>query len=314
LEPRRDPMLDFAVKDTWRIFRIMGEFVEGFETLSRVKGVAIFGSSRTQPGSADYERAEKMGRALAKAGYAVITGGGPGDMEAANKGALEAGGEFWLGRALRADVAVWKRSIRNQGDPNVFFGTTVIFPNAVDRGEAKGLDLRLEMPRRAGFSGFVTYTLAKVDQYGPINGGLFLEADVIEIGPGTKFTPDHDQRHALSGEVSYENDRVGLWLALAGRYRSGTPLDVDEEGLAELAERPGAELVDIEGKRVEPYAVLDVLAGQRLIRRRGVEVSARASVFNVTNARYAFNFGNPFSGTHFGAPRSFRLDLRLALR
>ena len=86
-------MLDFAVKDTWRIFRIMGEFVEGFETLSRIRGVAIFGSSRTQPGSPDYERAEKMGRALAKAGYAVITGGGPGDMEAANKGALEAGGE-----------------------------------------------------------------------------------------------------------------------------------------------------------------------------------------------------------------------------
>jgi uncharacterized protein (TIGR00730 family) len=86
-------MLDFAVKDTWRIFRIMGEFVEGFETLSRVKGVAIFGSSRSQPGSPDYDRAEKMGRALAKAGYAVITGGGPGDMEAANKGALEAGGE-----------------------------------------------------------------------------------------------------------------------------------------------------------------------------------------------------------------------------
>ncbi len=86
-------MLDFAVKDTWRIFRIMGEFVEGFETLSRIKGVAIFGSARSQPGSADYAYAEKMGRAVAKAGFAVITGGGPGDMEAANKGALEAGGE-----------------------------------------------------------------------------------------------------------------------------------------------------------------------------------------------------------------------------
>lgn len=87
-------MLDFAVKDTWRIFRIMGEFVEGFETLSQInKGVAIFGSARSTPGSADYRRAEEMGRALARAGHAVITGGGPGDMEAANKGAIEAGGE-----------------------------------------------------------------------------------------------------------------------------------------------------------------------------------------------------------------------------
>ena len=86
-------MLDYAVKDTWRIFRIMGEFVEGFETLSQIEGVAIFGSARSAPGGADYQRAEDMGRALAKAGYAVITGGGPGDMEAANKGAIEAGGE-----------------------------------------------------------------------------------------------------------------------------------------------------------------------------------------------------------------------------
>lgn len=86
-------MLDFAVKDTWRIFRILGEFVEGFETLSQIMGVTIFGSARTQPGSPDWERAEALGRALAKAGYTVITGGGPGDMEAANKGALEAGGE-----------------------------------------------------------------------------------------------------------------------------------------------------------------------------------------------------------------------------
>jgi uncharacterized protein (TIGR00730 family) len=86
-------MLDFAVKDTWRIFRIMGEFVEGFETLSTVKGVSIFGSARSEPGSPDYRRAEAMGRTLARAGFAVITGGGPGDMEAANKGALEAGGE-----------------------------------------------------------------------------------------------------------------------------------------------------------------------------------------------------------------------------
>jgi uncharacterized protein (TIGR00730 family) len=86
-------MLDYAVKDTWRVFRIMGEFVEGFETLSQIEGVSIFGSARSAPGSRDYQRAEEMGRALAKAGYAVITGGGPGDMEAANKGALEAGGE-----------------------------------------------------------------------------------------------------------------------------------------------------------------------------------------------------------------------------
>ena len=94
LDQPDDSLPDLAVRDTWRIFRIMGEFVEGFETLSQLpKAVGIFGSARSAPGSPDYQFAEEMGRALAKAGYAVITGGGPGDMEAANKGALEAGGE-----------------------------------------------------------------------------------------------------------------------------------------------------------------------------------------------------------------------------
>ncbi len=267
-----------------------------------------------QPPQAEYLLLSSSPQAQELSPFAEELGTGGADIRAERQTAFEAGAEFWLGGALRADVAVWKRSIRNQGDPNVFFGTTVIFPNAVDRGETKGLDVRLELPRRAGFSGFVTYTLAKIDQFGPINGGLFLEDDIIEIGPGTKFTPDHDQRHAVSAEVGYQNDRIGLWVALDGRYRTGTPLEVDEEELPELAERPGAELVDFEAERTKPYAVFDVLAGQRLIRRRSFELSARAAVFNITSARYAFNFGNPFSGTHFGAPRSIRLDLRLALR
>lgn len=64
--------------------------------------------------------------------------------------------------------------------------------------------------------------------------------------------------------------------------------------------------------RVKPHATLDLRVAKRLVRRARFELVAQASVLNVANARYAFNFGNPFSGTHFGAPRSARLDLRLA--
>lgn len=159
----------------------------------------------------------------------------------------------------------------------------------------------------------MSYTLSKVDQFGPINGGLFLEDDVVEIGPGTRFTPDHDQRHALSAELSLENERRGVWVSLAGRYRSGTPLEVAADELDELAARPGADLVDFEQERVKPYATLDLRVAKRLLRRQRFELSARASLLNLLDARYAFNFGNPFSGTHFGAPRGVRLDLRLAL-
>ena len=85
---------DFVTADTWRVFRIMAEFVEGFEALSQIPpAVTVFGSARARPGDADYRYGEELGRALAQAGHAVITGGGPGHMEAVNKGAFEAGGQ-----------------------------------------------------------------------------------------------------------------------------------------------------------------------------------------------------------------------------
>ncbi len=83
---------DFTAKDTWRIFRIMAEFVEGFEMLSKIPpAVAVFGSARVLPGSDAYDKAEAVAALLGKNGYSVITGGGPGVMEAANKGSAEAG-------------------------------------------------------------------------------------------------------------------------------------------------------------------------------------------------------------------------------
>lgn len=79
---------------TWRIFRIMAEFVEGFQFLSGLsREVTIFGSARLPPTNRWYQEAVKLGQMLAKEGYSVVTGGGPGIMEATNKGAYEAGGE-----------------------------------------------------------------------------------------------------------------------------------------------------------------------------------------------------------------------------
>ena len=83
-----------SIDESWRIFRIMAEFVEAIETLSRVKhAVSIFGSARTKPDDPYYEKAELLARRLVEKGFGVITGGGPGVMAAANKGAAEAGGQ-----------------------------------------------------------------------------------------------------------------------------------------------------------------------------------------------------------------------------
>ncbi|HLU97074.1 MAG TPA: TIGR00730 family Rossman fold protein [Thermobifida alba] len=89
---RRGPT-DWVHTDPWRVLRIQSEFVEGFGMLSEVgRAVCVFGSARIKPGSPYYKLGETIGHKLVQAGYTVITGGGPGLMEAANKGAAEAGG------------------------------------------------------------------------------------------------------------------------------------------------------------------------------------------------------------------------------
>jgi uncharacterized protein (TIGR00730 family) len=85
---------DLTIKDTWRMFLIISEFVEGFETMPQVyPAVTIFGSSRSLPKSPTYKKTEVIARLLVENGFNVVSGGGPGIMEAANKGAARAGGK-----------------------------------------------------------------------------------------------------------------------------------------------------------------------------------------------------------------------------
>jgi uncharacterized protein (TIGR00730 family) len=100
-------------KESWRLFRILAEFVEGFEVLPRVyPGVTIFGSARTKPDDPDYQKAEKLAELLVRAGFSVITGGGPGIMEAANKGASNAGG-YSVGLNIRLPMEQEPNSYAN---------------------------------------------------------------------------------------------------------------------------------------------------------------------------------------------------------
>jgi uncharacterized protein (TIGR00730 family) len=105
-------------EDPWRVFRIMAEFVDGFETMSKVcPAVTIFGSARVKRTDADYKAAQKIARQLAKNHFAIITGGGPGIMEAANRGAAEV-----KGRSVGLNI-----TLPNEQKPNRFSNVPVNF-------------------------------------------------------------------------------------------------------------------------------------------------------------------------------------------
>jgi hypothetical protein len=105
-----DTQVTFIKEDPWRIFRIMAEFVDSFEAMSRAgPSVTVFGSARVRPGNPYYEAAVELAKGLAKHNLTVITGGGPGTMEAANKGAAQA-----KGRSVGLNIALPHEQVGNR--------------------------------------------------------------------------------------------------------------------------------------------------------------------------------------------------------
>jgi outer membrane receptor protein involved in Fe transport len=241
--------------------------------------------------------------------FASESGGGE-LIRAERTSAYEAGFAQGVLGHFRLDAAYWRRDFRNVSDPNVFFSTTVIFPNSVAEGFARGIDIRLDFARRRGWTAYASYANQRILQTGPINGGLFLTDEFIDLGPGVKFIPDHDQRNVFAFGVMYDYHK--FWISFTGRHESGSPLEVDEMDLEELREQPGADLVDFDRARIKPYTVFNLAAEIELFKEERVTAGLQLEAQNILNKRFAYNFGNPFSGTHFGHPRLIGARLRLA--
>ena len=244
-------------------------------------------------------------------------GEGGADIHPEKLSAWEAGFAQDIGGLIRLDAAYWWRNFRNVGDPNVFFNTTIIFPNSVTSGFSRGVDVRLDVPERRelpGWSGWLSYTNMRILQTGPINGGLFLSDEFIEIGPGTKFIPDQDQRNTGAFGIVYHHQRSGLMLSLTGRHESGVPLEVDADRLEELKSAPGAELVNFDRGRVKPRTIFNLSAGIDLFKSDKVASTVQLDIMNIANRGFAYNFGNPFEGTHFGYGRRWSGGLKIEFR
>ena len=201
----------------------------------------------------------------------------------------------------------------SMADPNVFFGTTIIFPNAVDKGRAQGFDVRLEVPRWRGWSGYASSSVGKVVQTAPITGGLFLEDEVADLEPGEEFLPDHDQRVVAGRRRDLGPRRVRPHAVDVGPLRERNSVAAGRRRRGARG-APGAEMVDFDSGRMKPRFLVSLVAAVPLVNRDRLEVVLRGSVLNLFNRAYAFNFGNPFSGTHFGAPLTATVGVQVNLK
>lgn len=200
------------VKDLWRIFRIMSEFVNGFESLSSLGPcVSIFGSARTKPDSPYYQMADDVGRLLVKSQYGVITGGGPGIMEAANKGAHEAGG--------------------------VSVGLNIVIPHEqsanpfVDRDKLINFDFFFV--RKVMFLKYAQGFIVLPGGYGTLDE-LFEALTLVQTGKSTRFPVVLMGREFWSGMVEWLKEEV---------LGAGN-ISPDDPGLFSLTDDP-QEAVDI---------------------------------------------------------------------
>ncbi|GIH10121.1 cytokinin riboside 5'-monophosphate phosphoribohydrolase [Rhizocola hellebori] len=154
---------DWKVRDAWRTLRILSEFVEGFDTLSDLPpAVSVFGSARSAPDSAECDLARRLGHALAKAGYAVITGGGPGVMEAANRGCTEGGGL------------------------SVGLGIELPFEQSVNEWVDVGIDFRYFFARKTMFVKYAQAFVVLPGGFGTMDE-LFEALTLVQTGKVTRF-------------------------------------------------------------------------------------------------------------------------------
>ena len=240
---------------------------------------------------------------------------GGANLEPERQTAWEVGIDRWFAGAIRLDTALWSRHVAQLRGPERLFW----HDNHLSEQRGERYRARLGFTRR----GTQVSRLVVVCQLHTVESGagwpdqrrtLPGREHSLEISAGTRFTPDHDQRHLGAAGLIYQSGGRGFSASVAARYKSGTPLEVDDDDIADLTKRPGAELVDSEKGRVRARTVFDLSLSQTLHRGRRIDTSVRISVLNLANHAFALNFGNPFSGTHFGAPRTLRADLRIGLR
>ncbi len=228
---------------------------------------------------------------------------------------FEAGFSQALGRRFRIDGQWFRRNLRNLEDDDVFFNTGISFPISLERGRIHGSELRLELRRWGGFSGFASYSNLSGVAFSPITGGLFAGEEAIELlTPGLRFPISQDQRNTFHAQVQYQPTRSGRWwTALGFHYESGLPVeladDIEEDELEEEFSQRLLNQVNFSRGRIKPRHLWDASAGLRLWNREPRLATLQLDFTNLTNRLYLINFDGVFSGTAIGLPRTVTAKL-----
>jgi outer membrane cobalamin receptor len=226
---------------------------------------------------------------------------------------VEAGISKRLFSFARVDVTQFSRQIANFADDDLLLNTGVSFPIAFDRGDVHGTEIKLDVPRRGHWSGFLSYGYMRGTGWLPITGGLLLGDDAAdELASTGSFPVSQDQRHTVRGRIGYQlSERA--WVAMAGSYGSGLPVEFvgdPAQALAQYGPRI-IQQVDFESGRVRPSASLDAAVNVSLIKTGRTQLRVQGNFVNLTNRLNVINFAGLFSGTALAPPRTFGVRVQV---
>jgi outer membrane receptor for Fe3+-dicitrate len=223
----------------------------------------------------------------------------------------EAGFSKGIFGKMRLDASFYRRTFNNYADDDVFLNTGISFPISFHSSDIKGVDVKLDLPRWRGFSGFLSYSnMIGIAQL-PAVGGLFL-GDLGSINAVGTFPVSQDQRNTARARVRYQV-HPRLWVATIAQYGSGLPSEADSSDIPSLIQQYGqhiVEKVNFDARRVRPNFSLDASVGVDVWKRESRTVTFQLTGQNLSDRLNVVNFAGLFSGTAIAPPRSVNARLR----
>ena len=221
----------------------------------------------------------------------------------------EAGFSQEVGKKLRIDAHFFQRDFRNSEDDDVFFNTGISFPITMSKARVQGAELRAELSKWHGLTGFTSYSNLLGVAYTPVTGGLFLGEDIaVLLQPGLRFPISQDQRNTLQFRVHYQPDGSRWWVAGGMRYESGLPVELEEgttpEELRSSFPQVILDQVNFSRNRIRPHDVWDASGGFRFWNAEKRLATLQLDLLNLTNRFYLINFEGLLSGTGLGLGRT----------